>query len=159
MLKYANYDIVFQEFPDEVTLAINLSLCPNHCPQCHSQQLWNDIGEPLTEKSLSLLIEKYSQGITCVALMGGDNDPLSVLRLLKWVRCNYKNQYKTGWYSGRTWLPSAEQLSVSLNYLKIGPYIANRGPLNKPTTNQRFFRVDAMGKLIDMTSAFWKKRR
>ena len=28
MLKYTNHDIVFQEFPDEVTLAINLSLCP-----------------------------------------------------------------------------------------------------------------------------------
>ena len=30
MLKYANYDIVFQEVPDEVTLAINISNCPNH---------------------------------------------------------------------------------------------------------------------------------
>ena len=28
MLKYVNHDIVFQEFPDEVTLAINLSGCP-----------------------------------------------------------------------------------------------------------------------------------
>ena len=30
MLKYVNHDIVFQEFPDEVTLAINLSLCPTY---------------------------------------------------------------------------------------------------------------------------------
>ena len=28
MLKYVNHDIVFQEFPDEVTLAVNLSRCP-----------------------------------------------------------------------------------------------------------------------------------
>ena len=28
MLKYANFDIVFQEVPDEVTLAINISNCP-----------------------------------------------------------------------------------------------------------------------------------
>ena len=28
MLKYVDTDIVFQEFPDEVTLAINLSNCP-----------------------------------------------------------------------------------------------------------------------------------
>ncbi len=35
MLKYVNYDIVFQEFPDEVTLAINLSSCPNGSPGCH----------------------------------------------------------------------------------------------------------------------------
>ena len=36
MLKYVNHDIVFQEFPDEVTLAINLSCCPNGCTGCHS---------------------------------------------------------------------------------------------------------------------------
>lgn len=40
MLKYVNTDIVFQEFPDEVTLAINLSNCPCHCPGCHSSYLW-----------------------------------------------------------------------------------------------------------------------
>ena len=32
MLRYINTDIVFQEFPDEVTLAINISGCPCRCP-------------------------------------------------------------------------------------------------------------------------------
>ncbi|SHF88735.1 hypothetical protein SAMN05444364_11530 [Prevotella scopos JCM 17725] len=40
MLRYINTDIVFQEFPDEVTLAINISGCPCRCPACHSQFLW-----------------------------------------------------------------------------------------------------------------------
>ena len=53
MLRYADYDIVFQEIPDEVTLAINLSNCPNHCKGCHSAYLMEDVGEPLTEESLS----------------------------------------------------------------------------------------------------------
>ena len=35
MLKYVNTGIVFQEIPDEVTLAINISGCPCHCPGCH----------------------------------------------------------------------------------------------------------------------------
>ena len=48
MLKYTTYDIVFQEFPDEVTLAVNLSLCPNGCPGCHSSYLQGDLGEELT---------------------------------------------------------------------------------------------------------------
>ena len=39
MLKYYNYDIVFQEYPDEVTLAINLTMCPNRCVGCHSAYL------------------------------------------------------------------------------------------------------------------------
>ena len=31
-MKYLNHDVVFREFPDEVTLAINLTGCPNRCP-------------------------------------------------------------------------------------------------------------------------------
>ena len=31
MLNYYNYDIVCQEIPDEITLAINITGCPNHC--------------------------------------------------------------------------------------------------------------------------------
>ena len=52
MLKYVGYDIVFQEIPDQVTLAINLSLCPNHCVGCHSPYLRNDVGNVLDEKAL-----------------------------------------------------------------------------------------------------------
>ena len=54
MLRYADYDIVFQEIPDEVTLAINLSNCPNHCKGCHSAYLMEDVGEPLTEENLTV---------------------------------------------------------------------------------------------------------
>ena len=61
MLRYADYDIVFQEIPDEVTLAINLSNCPNHCKGCHSAYLMEDVGEPLTEESLSTLLGKYEK--------------------------------------------------------------------------------------------------
>ena len=39
MLKYVNTGIVFQEIPDEVTLAINISNCPCRCPGCHSRYL------------------------------------------------------------------------------------------------------------------------
>ena len=55
MLKYYNYDIVFQEVPDEVTLAVNLSNCPNHCPGCHSPHLCKDIGNRLDEETISNL--------------------------------------------------------------------------------------------------------
>ena len=39
MLRYTNTDIVFQELPDEVTLAVNLSGCPCRCPGCHSKNV------------------------------------------------------------------------------------------------------------------------
>lgn len=157
MLKYVNYDIVFQEFPDEVTLAINLSLCPNCCAGCHSAQLQGDIGEELTEERLLAMIDSYEGTITCVSLMGGDNDPATVLMLLAEVKKHYGGRLKTGWYSGRVWKPEPEVLVESLDYLKLGPYIASLGPLNDPETNQRLYRVDGHGGLENITYRFWKK--
>ncbi|MFA7140937.1 MAG: 4Fe-4S cluster-binding domain-containing protein, partial [Proteiniphilum sp.] len=75
MLKYADYDIVFQEIPDEVTLAINLSGCPYRCKGCHSPQLQENIGEELNEAALSRLLQRYGKTITCLCFMGGDADP------------------------------------------------------------------------------------
>lgn len=83
MLKYAGYDIVFQEIPDEVTLAISLTNCPNRCPGCHSPQLRDDTGEPLTEEVLEALLEKYRGAVTCVCLMGGDGDPAGIKRIAR----------------------------------------------------------------------------
>ena len=59
MLKYANADVVFQEFPDEVTLAINLTGCPNGCPGCHSAYLQRDAGQPLTLEAVRSLLAPY----------------------------------------------------------------------------------------------------
>ena len=78
MLRFHNYDIVFQEIPSEVTLAINISGCPNHCKGCHSLHLWNDIGEVLDESSITVLMEKYGNAITCICFMGGDSEPNEV---------------------------------------------------------------------------------
>ena len=66
MLKYVNTDIVFQEIPDEVTLAINISNCPRRCPGCHSKYLWDDIGEPLTMHAIDGFVKRYGRDITCI---------------------------------------------------------------------------------------------
>ena len=46
-MKYTTTEIVMREFPDEITLAINISGCPNLCEGCHSPELRRDIGQPL----------------------------------------------------------------------------------------------------------------
>ena len=81
MLRYVDYDIVFQEIPDEVTLAINLSNCPNRCKGCHSPHLLENVGESLTEESLGHLLQKYGKAVTCVWFMGGDAEPFEGERL------------------------------------------------------------------------------
>ena len=153
MLKYANYDIVFQEVPDEVTLAINISNGPNQCVGCHSKYLWEDQGDPLDKEALDRLIDHYNTGITCVCFMGGDAEPYDVANLAMHVKNKYK--IKTAWYSGRNELPEAFH-AETFDYIKTGRYDEKLGPLNSITTNQRMFKRLNDGRVKDITSRFQK---
>ena len=152
MLRFINYDIVFQEVPGEVTLAINISNCPNGCKGCHSPYLWEDEGEALNETTLAGLLEKYGNAITCVCLMGGDTDPQEVVKLAAFIRSTTNDRIKTAWYSGRNKLPDDSFLQY-FNYVKLGPYIEDLGGLDSPRTNQRFYRIDKK-EMIDETKLF-----
>ncbi len=153
MLKFVNTDIVFQEIPDEVTLAINLSGCPCHCPGCHSPFLWGDVGTPLTTTELDRMIEMH-HSITCVALMGGDAEPKQIEVLARHIHEHHKG-IKAAWYSGRTIIaPNVDR--CSFDYIKVGPYLKHLGPLRSKRTNQRLYRI-SNGKMNDITSRFWRQ--
>ena len=166
-MKVASFDIVFQEIPGEVTLALNLSGCPCHCPGCHSPHLWEDIGEPLNAELMDGLIARYGSMITCVCFMGGDQDPEEVARWATYVKSEIGNlKLKTAWYSGRQQssiidkssinsTSSIVQSSIPFDYVKLGPYIDSLGGLKSPTTNQRLYkRVGDSWE--DITSTFWR---
>lgn len=154
MLKYYNYDIVFAEIPDEVTLAVNITCCPNHCKGCHSPWLQQDGGEVLDSCSIDALVGKYGGQITCFCFMGGDANPQEVERLSLYIRSNY-GLIKTAWYSGKPQLSVAVNAS-SFDYIKVGEYQEKYGPLNKQTTNQRLYKMNARGEMENITSRFWK---
>ena len=154
MLKYVNTDVVFQEIPDEVTLAINISNCPCRCPGCHSQYLWDNIGKPLTPMVLDLFVKQYSPDITCIAFMGGDAEPAYVNILARYIHREYPN-IKVAWYSGRQFVPSVVKKS-DFDYIKVGPYIAHLGCLKDRTTNQRLYKRASGDNFTDVTSYFWK---
>lgn len=143
-MKYTDIKIVFTELPEEITLAINISGCPCACHGCHSSYLADDIGTPLTQETLERLIQENT-GITAVSFMGGDAEPAEVNRLARWVKEH--TNLLVGWYSGRQQLAHEIELA-NFNFIKLGPYIAELGPLNSPTTNQRMYEV-VMSKEID----------
>jgi anaerobic ribonucleoside-triphosphate reductase activating protein len=160
MLKYVDAKVVFAEVPDEVTLAVNISNCPCHCKGCHSSYLAEDIGTPLDEDSLVELLLN-NKGITCIAFMGGDSDPeyinwlASIMRDMNDSEPGNWADVKIAWYSGR------QELSEDINleyfdYIKLGPYMEEFGPLNSRTTNQRMYKVHDC-ELKDITSKFWKE--
>ena len=149
-MKVASFDIVFQEIPGEVTLALNLSNCPCHCPGFHSPHLAEDIGEELNDELLSGLLARYGSMITCVAFMGGDANPEEVAQWAHYVK---DRALKTAWYSGRMNMPQDEK---AFDYVKLGPYIESLGGLKSKKTNQRLYQRED-DSWTDITSIFWKK--
>lgn len=152
-MKYLNTQVTFAEIPDEITLCINITGCPFQCEGCHSPELRKDIGEELTLEALDALI-KANEGISCVCFMGGD-DFIQTLFLLA-VRARLRG-LKVAWYSGNDWKDIAwVPYSINFDYIKIGHYDKNKGPLNSKTTNQRLYKRTTPFAFEDITSKFWK---
>ena len=162
MIKYKpdTVQVVFNEIPDYVSLAIEITNCPGMCEGCHSPWLREDIGEELTPTRLYELIEA-NKGINCVVFMGEGKDPEALKRLALDILVTYGGKIKTALYSGR---PEVEDdYDAFFNFIKTGPYIEKFGPLNKETTNQRLYEIEAsLGDLSftrkDITYKFWDKQ-
>lgn len=164
-MKYTGYEVTFSEFPDEIALCINISHCPWHCPGCHSPELWEDIGTELTFKELHKLIT-HNKGITLVGFMGGDYDTPYLNHLAEYVK-NIDPPIKVGWYSGNSRLSDYIN-TENFDYIKLGPYDKELGPLDSLTTNQRMYEYnkfysDCNTELgigwRDITSKFWKHEK
>ena len=169
MLKYIPKDtqVVFSEIPDEISLAINISNCPHHCKGCHSPYLRENIGEDLYGETLIKLITE-NEGVTCVLFMGEGKDEDALFKLIDLIRHFYGKRIKIGLYTGGN--DVSPFLWENLDYIKLGPYIEECGPLSKETTNQRLYKrtsgehpdlVLVNGKWqapwIDITYRFWRR--
>jgi len=152
--KYQEVEIVFQEFPNEVTLAINLTGCPCACKGCHSPHLAEYVGTELNETVLDTLIAAHKE-ITCVGFMGGDAYPHEISDLAQYVKKTHP-KLKVGWYSGRQHSVDVCPVKTGyFDYLKFGPYIKSKGPLNVKTTNQEMWaKID--GIWGNVTKVFWR---
>lgn len=162
MIKYTTSKVVFEEIPDKVTLAINISNCQNKCDGCHSSELLLNVGTILDEVEVDKLISEHS-GINCICLMGEGNDYNALVSLLSYINEKYKD-ISTALYSGRRKVE--DDILKHLDYIKIGEYDKTMGPLNKKTTNQRLYvcsNIEAKMKKKfpdgwdDITYRFWKK--
>lgn len=148
--------VVFEEIPNEITLAINITNCPCKCKGCHSKFLWENNGTLLSTDEIDRLIEK-NDGITAVCFMGGDREPELIDALAEYV--HEVKHLKVGWYSGKDYISEHVNLQ-NFDFIKIGHYDENLGGLNKKTTNQTFYKVlkeNDKQLLKDITHKFWEK--
>ena len=150
MIKYVPEltDIVLEEIPGKVTLAFEISNCQGSCLGCHSPFLRKNVGEELTPADLDREIG-LTFGANCVLFLGEGNDKAALLDLAHYLKERYPS-LELALYSGR----EAVEVEIwdAFDYVKIGPYIAEFGPLNSPSTNQRLYYHKE-----DITSIFWRK--
>jgi anaerobic ribonucleoside-triphosphate reductase activating protein len=136
-MRYTEKKIVFQEIPDEVSLAFLISGCPLRCQGCHSSDSWSpNQGQSLTPKELKNYIRQYEGWITCVLFLGGEWHA-DELCLLLWL-C-IENGLKTALYTGQE--DVRPSLKENLHYLKTGLFLSERGGLHSSNTNQKLFNL------------------
>ena len=142
--------VVLEEIPDRVSLAVDISNCRGNCPGCHSPFLKKDIGRELTPEVIDRLVAA-NFGVNCFLFLGEGRDPEALLDLADHVR---SKGLLVGVYSGRE---DVEDIFWKhFDYIKLGPYKEECGPLNNPNTNQRLFAL-LDGRWKDITYRFWRK--
>ena len=135
MIKYTDYSIVLEEIPDRVTFAVNISNCQCRCVGCHSPHLREDIGNELTEYIIQYLFHDKIRLCNCFLFLGEGNDRESLLSINSYIKNTY--DIETALYSGRD--DVEDDLFDAFDYVKVGRYDENFGPINSPTTNQRLY--------------------
>lgn len=158
-MKFHEKMVCFQEVPSETSLSYSITNCKIHCPGCHSQYLWADTGIDIFAELENDL--KYNKGlVTCILFLGGygEDQRDDLKKALKMCR---EAGYKTALYTGYEFEEVDQETKNLLDYLKVGPYIETAGPLNKPTTNQRMYRIihrDGSYTFEDITHKFWDRK-
>ena len=154
MIKYVPEmtSVVMEEIPDRVSLAVEISNCRGNCVGCHSPFLRKDIGRELTADIIDRLVAD-NFGVNCFLFLGEGRDPEALLDLADHVR---SKGLLAAVYSGREEVE--EVFWDHFDYIKLGPYRPECGPLNSPTTNQRLYRRSGEGEWEDITSRLQARR-
>lgn len=152
MLKYKDAYVVFEEIPDMISLAVSITNCQNLCKGCHSPELRGDYGIELTTDEVDKLINQ-NFGVNCFLFMGEGRDICKLFDLARYIKNKYKISVAV--YSGRN---EVEDIYFKVfDYVKVGEYKIEYGPLNARTTNQRLYRI-SNNVINDITSLFWRTK-
>ena len=152
MLLYASASISELEIPMKKSLVIYISNCQYKCKNCHTPYLHRSYGNTLSN-NFDMIFNAYYNYFEVVCFMGegkeGINDRNEMIKYCKYI--HNKNKL-TALYSGRDC--NIENWMNDFDYIKIGSYQEDKGPITEETTNQRLFKKTEKG-YKDITSIFW----
>ena len=137
-MRFSYPQIVLQEVPDEISLALSISGCGLQCKGCHSVETWDkSFGEELTTDTMSSLLTDNIH-ITCVLFYGGEWELDTLKELISKVK---KNGKKVALYTGEELSYFEDAFLYTLDYIKVGKYVDNLGGLGSKNTNQKLYII------------------
>jgi anaerobic ribonucleoside-triphosphate reductase activating protein len=145
MIKYVDYEVVLEDIPDRITLAVNISNCQCNCKGCHSSYLRKDTGKELTKEIIDSKLSNILKSCDCFLFLGEGNDIDKLFEINDYIKEKYN--IETALYSGRDEVE--DYFYDKFDYVKIGRYDEKYGGLDKITTNQKLYY-----KRKDITSIF-----
>lgn len=158
-----SHGITFTEVPEKVAVYFEMGGCYQRCSNCHSKHLQEHTAFTRLSWIKEIAKDYINKGANAICLMGGTTHPLNWDELE--ITINELSELApVCLYSGST--KTQKDLSLfkttNLTYLKTGAYKENLGGLDKPNTNQRFYKKYPLDKnrykIVDLTHKFQKPK-
>ena len=154
MLYYLEAGVSLCEVPNEKTLLIYISGRMNNCPECHYSELRKSNNGTILMNNYKKLIDIYLNYITCICFLGeGDNNLKTRSEFNELCAYARNKKLKTCLYSGRDC--QIEKWMNCFDYIKVGSYKKEKGPLTSKTTNQLFYKKTRNNSYVNITNMFW----
>lgn len=149
-MNYSYPQIVLQEVPGEISLALSISGCPLRCKGCHSTETYDEqFGNELTVEEMNKLLKRHKH-ISCVLFYGGEWEIKYLEKLINVVK---NKGLKAALYSGFELDYFSDSFLDIIDFIKVGAYKKELGGLSSKTTNQKFYKK-IKNELVDQTESF-----
>lgn len=143
-LPIVNKGITLTEIPNRISVFFEIGNCTCHCDGCHSPELWDtNYTQPnmTAQEMIDYIREQYKLGANAVVLMGGWNNEGVYKDLFALLLLRLSTRFHVGVYVGDDDLGVLPRLPIK--WIKAGRYEKDKGGLDSPTTNQRFYAFNS----------------
>lgn len=149
-LPVVNKGITLTEIPNRISVFFEIGNCTCHCDGCHSPELWdtNHTRPNMTvQEMIDYVHEQYKLGANAVVIMGGWNNEGVSRTALELLLLDLSSMFQVGIYVGDDYLGVLPRLPIK--WIKAGRYERDKGGLDSPTTNQRFYEFNPVYQTWD----------
>lgn len=158
-LPVVNKGITLTEIPNRISVFFEIGNCTCHCDGCHSPELWDtNYTRPnmTVQEMIDYVHEQYKLGANAVVIMGGWNNEEVSRTALILLLLDLSCEFQVGIYVGDDYLGCLPRLPIK--WIKAGRYEKDKGGLDSPTTNQRFYEFNSYYQTWeDKTKEYFQK--